>query len=401
MNTRIITTALAASILAIPAVADAPGYFKVPGTETTLKIYGKAETWGFYNINQSQGSSKATYKLNDLGATVLDKAAKPLGDQSWNRKGTVDSFTAGRIGITSTTPSAYGDVNVKVEFEMKTTGGKESWDTAFRLRHAYGEFGGLLIGQTTSLFMAWQYCPAYNDTWHADFNEGQARTRQIRYTFAPTKEIQVALSAEQDLSGGDSTKLGSAFVGAFQYAADWGSVQAAVGYQKKSDWAKAAGGAVTSASGSGVSFNVGGSWNITPNDTIGARIIKGGSQNGNDAYDIGDGFVADPDDYSFYKSTSMDLGYSHTWNDSFNTNLGVAQIIFPKDTDLGHGSKVTVTEFFVNTNWNVTKNAEFGVEYFNSAVKYNDGNPVAKVDGTATNKFKNDGFNVKFIYNFF
>ena len=51
MRTGRIITALA-TMLALPVMAaDAPGYFKVPGTETTLKIYGFVQIDGVYDID--------------------------------------------------------------------------------------------------------------------------------------------------------------------------------------------------------------------------------------------------------------------------------------------------------------------------------------------------------------
>jgi hypothetical protein len=388
MSNRIIT-ALAATVLAIPAVAAPAGYFQIPGTETTMKIYGKAETWGYLNMDQA-GFGDVTQ------------------DQSWNKKGTTDSITYGRFGFTTTTPSSYGDVNVKVEYEGRTVGGgTNSYGAPFRLRHAYGEFGGLLIGQTNSLWVAWQYCPAYNDTWNSDFSGATYRTRQIRYTFNPAPAFAVAFSAEQDLSGGVTsntplysklTKPGTSLFGSVKFEGDWGGVVGTVGYMKHEEWSGQP--ANTTQSGTGVSFNVGGNFNITANDNIGLRIINGGGHTGTGA---GDGFYQKTGDtsFSFYKSTSIDLGYSHTWNDQFTTNLGIAQILFKKDVDAGVPSKVTVNEFFVNTNWAITKNATFGVEYFDSSLKVNEGNPVQKSDLSFTNKTHNNGMNLMFSYQFF
>lgn len=392
MNKGRIITALA-TILAIPAMAAPAGYFQVPGTETTLKIYGKAETWAYYNMDQP-GNVSTTGK-----------------DQSWSQTGTTDSWTVGRFGFQTSTPSAYGDVNVKVEFEGKTVGGgTNSWGNPFRLRHAYGEFGGLLIGQTNSLWVDWQYCPSYNDTFNSDFNGATYRTRQLRYTFEPTKGVKVAFSAEQDNSGGGTTKLGTSLYGAVKYSADWGYIVGVVGYQKKEDWSGY--GNVVPAddnkttSGTSISFNLGGAYNITDKDEIGLRIINGGGHTGNGVYGVKDGFVAKDDAYKFYKSTSIDLGYSHTWNDQFTTSLGINNISFPKDVDLGHNYKVTVSEFFINTNWHVTKTATFGLEYFDSTAKVSDNeggnnNIITKKDGTGTDKVHTNGVNLFFSYQFF
>lgn len=374
MRTGRIITALA-TMLALPVMAaDAPGYFKVPGTDTTLKIYGKAETWGYYTMDPGY-SEDGDYLLNE----------------DFGEKNTVDSITYGRVGIATTTPSSFGDVNVKVEFDMRSKSGKDSWNSDFRMRHAYGEFAGLLIGQTNSLWVDWQYCTGYNDTWLEDFNGTQYRTRQIRYTFSPADNFKVALSMEQDKSGGTVTKFGPAFVAAAKYSGDWGFVCGIVGYQKFE---------TEDESATGTSWSIGGAWNITENDNLGGKYVKGGGQHGFASYFMGDGFYEKSlDNFDFYKSTSIDLGYSHTWNDAFNTNLGIGQIQFAKDVNAGYDFDVKVNEFFINTNWNITKNAVFGVEYYDSTIK-GDENMFIKKWGV-TDKAHYNGFNVMFRYNFF
>ena len=49
-------------------------------------------------------------------------------------------------------PTAKGDINTKFEFDMFGVG-SDAGQTTIRLRHAYGEFGQILAGQTNSLFM--------------------------------------------------------------------------------------------------------------------------------------------------------------------------------------------------------------------------------------------------------
>jgi hypothetical protein len=367
-----------------------------------MKIYGKAETWAYYNMDSGGGDVHTVTPAVGAPRTVI-------GDESWNQTGTVDSVTYARFGFTTTTPSSFGDVNTKLELEARSDASHgNSWGSGgnFRIRHAYGEFAGLLVGQTNDLFVDWQYCPAYNDTWHEDFNGSTYRARQIRYTFAPTKEFKFALAVENDHVSATS-KLGNALAAAANYSAGWGFVTATVLYQKKEADTLVNGGLTTNnwvkTSGTGTSFTVGGAWNITPNDTLGFRMIKGGDQGGSGVYGLADGFYqkAGSTSFDFYKSTSMDLGYSHTWNDQFNTNVGYGQIKFGKDTNFGLGEDVTLTEFFINTNWNVTKNATFAAEYLDSAAKESDFNDVTKKDGSMTNKFHNAAFNLMFQYRFF
>jgi len=406
MRTGRIITALA-TMLALPVMAaDAPGYFKVPGTDTTLKIYGKAETWGYYTMDGGPDFHDfADYDENPHADPIL----VPV-NEDWAKKNTTDSITYGRLGITTLTPSSFGDVKVNLEFDMRSKSGKDSWNSDFRMRHAYGEFGGLLVGQTNSLWVDWQYCTGYNDTWLEDFNGTQYRTRQIRYTFNPADNFKVGISMEQDKSGGNTTKFGPAFLAAAKYSGDWGFVCGIVGYQKYEkgsfdvDTVK-----WSYKSDTGISWSLGGAWNITENDQIGGKIVNGGGQHGFSSYTLSDGFYKrlDNSKLDFYKSTSIDLGYSHTWNDSFNTNLGIGQIRFDKENNLLVGDSsynlytdVKINEFFINTNWNITKNATFGVEYYDSTIKGDDEIFLGRNDDW-TKKAHYNGFNVMFQYRFF
>jgi len=381
MNTgRIITTALAASILAIPAMAaDAPGYFKVPGTETTLKIYGKAETEAYYHINNA--------------STTVNTVPGANTHQSTNETGTVSATAYGRFGFDSITPSSYGDVHVKLEYEAAGNDYGSNDTNAAALRYAYGEFAGLLVGQTDSLFKDIHFGIGANDTERAAFN-GCKRIEQIRYTLNPAKGVTVAFSSEK--SGdvvNDENKAGAQLVGAFRYAADWGGVAASVGQQKRRNWSK-----TLTTSASGVSYAVSGQYNITANDVVAARFVKGALLMGptGGAWDLS---AADGKE-KLYKVTSMDLGYTHTWNSSLSSSLGVAKIVAPKNEDLGE-VKRTETEMFLNTSWSMTKTVTLTAEYYNSSIKFAEGQPILKYNGNATNKANESNINLYLTYTLF
>lgn len=57
-----------------------------------------------------------------------------------------------RFGLKTVTPTGWGDLKTQFEFELFGTG-VDAGQTTFRLRHAYGELGHFLAGQTWSPFM--------------------------------------------------------------------------------------------------------------------------------------------------------------------------------------------------------------------------------------------------------
>jgi hypothetical protein len=396
MNTRIITTALAASILAIPAIADAPGYFKVPGTETTMKVYGQVELRNSYGLTG----------FNDVTAPAGNTVSGgDYYDQSVLRKGIWKTSYRGRFGFTSTTPSSFGDINVKVELQ----GDSGSTDTAsydgsgVYVRHAYGEIGGFLLGQTDSL-MGWgHYEP--NSLWGfiPDENGNWGKARQARYTFAPTKEFKVAFSIEQENAGNESTggNKGPVIVAGANYSGDWGGVAATVSYQKVSNWTRTSTPYVTTTeSKSGISYAVSGAWNITANDTLQAWYSKAGGEFGSG----NDGFMDDWDgDLAFYKTTAINLSYAHTWNDAFSSNVGIGQVTWPKDevdNDL-YGERLTVRSFFVNTYWQAAKNVKFGAEYQFNEGKNSYDNWYRDKDENGKNKTKDHEIRAIAVFTFF
>ena len=134
---KLITAAMATALLAAPAMAeDAPGYFKIPGTETTLKVYGFVQADGVYDIDGNYGMDSGMYPDNAVNEDYVL-------DNQWNWR------AKGRFGFTTTTPSSLGDVVVKMEFQAVDNG---SSSQVVKMRHAFGRIGGLTIGKTDSIF---------------------------------------------------------------------------------------------------------------------------------------------------------------------------------------------------------------------------------------------------------
>ncbi|NIW85239.1 MAG: hypothetical protein GWN09_01345, partial [Gammaproteobacteria bacterium] len=101
-----------------------------------------------------------------------------------------------RFRIQTSTDTAFGDLKTYIEGDFFGAGGNEnvSNSTSFRLRHAYGSLGPLLVGQTWSNFTRFHY-PAT-----VDFFGPQGalfkRQGQLRYTFDASPNLQIAVSAE-------------------------------------------------------------------------------------------------------------------------------------------------------------------------------------------------------------
>jgi hypothetical protein len=188
---------------------------------------------------------------NWMDAFRPSKIAAPEGEFGTNGQSDI-SVKQTRFGVKGTLPTGDSTppVNFKFEFDMFGVG-VDAGQTTIRLRYAYGEWGQLLGGQTTSLFMDIDVFPNVIDYW------GPAgmvflRDPQIRWTAYRTATDSLAFAIERpsnDIDSGnirlvqgfeDATVQPDQTVPDFtlQYRHDdnWGHVQAAgilrrVGFQ--------------------------------------------------------------------------------------------------------------------------------------------------------------------------
>ena len=108
-----------------------------------------------------------------------------------------------RLGVLMNFPTSNNPVYTKFEFDMFGVGGDEG-QTTIRLRHAYGQWGQWLTGQTNTLFMDASIFPNVVDYW------GPAgmvfiRNPQIRWTpFSGENSFSVAIERPgNDVDPGD------------------------------------------------------------------------------------------------------------------------------------------------------------------------------------------------------
>ena len=110
-----------------------PGSITVPGTAISVKL------GGFIKLN-------LIHDFDDVDEDNLFATAEIEIDSDRGGKTTMDA-TETRLNLTARTPTPFGALTAFVEGDFQG-GGK-----AFRLRHAYGEVGRFLAGQTNSIFI--------------------------------------------------------------------------------------------------------------------------------------------------------------------------------------------------------------------------------------------------------
>jgi hypothetical protein len=383
-----VAVAVAAALLAIPAMAaadDAPGVFKIPGTDSTIKLYGYVQLDTTFDFSGRDPNVEGNDWAIHLPNVPLDNSA----EAKVKKNQLYMTARTSRFGIQTNTPSKYGPIGVKLEGDFNAAN-LESGQTftnsvLFRLRHAYGTVGGLLVGQTWSNFLD---LASYPDV--VDFNGPGSiallRQPMIKYTFtlSPTMSLAVALENSPGTDGNDycvepsctatanSTRMQTIpdLTANLGFSGNWGSasVRGMTSQQKRA-------GSLTDPTAStyskqGFGGAVSGSFKVPGGDTVVAHVV-GGSGMGRYIFNVGLSTGAAVDtgtELVNITSYAYHLGYTHVWSPEYRSNLVWSQTMIqnPKLAGvelLGPGTNKNMSQAFVNTFYSFAKNAEFGLEY--------------------------------------
>ena len=176
---------LAASVAAA-LLASAPATAEEAGR--SFEIYGFAQADAIYDFGRMNPDWDDAFRPS--------KIANPEGIYGTDGQASV-SVKQSRFGVKGTMPTAEGraPINFKFEFDLFGVGG-DAGQTTFRLRHAYGEWGSLLAGQTNSIFMDIDVFPNTIDYWGPN---GMVfwRNVQIRWTPYRTDSSSFAIGIEE------------------------------------------------------------------------------------------------------------------------------------------------------------------------------------------------------------
>lgn len=377
MNRSKLAVTLALALVAAPTFADDPGVFKIPGTETTLKLNGFVELDVLYDFDGAIENLRGADWASFLAFQPLDE-----GERNKNRVHLTGKTS--RVGLTTTTPTTRGPLVVRVEGDFNspsafnysteaTTNG-----TNFRIRHAYGEFAGLLVGQTWSNFMDLGSLP---DT--VDFNPHGAfaltRSPMIRYTFnfgGPT----LALSVENPQSIVVNTEVEESFTigrefdrypeatANFTIPFSMGHLNLrglALEYQGRNvvgvednrwGWGLGASGSLKYRADTFV-------WSVQGGDGIGRYMFQSLFQ--------GAAFVGS--EIELWRAVAYHVALMHAWSPRVRSNVAWTQTFFDSDDALAAASAVSpfgtgaankrIDVGFVNTFVSPAKNFEVGLEY--------------------------------------
>ncbi|WP_028713478.1 DcaP family trimeric outer membrane transporter [Paracoccus sp. J55] len=197
-----LAAAAAAAVIAMPAAAETVAELsaRVAALESKadaqqkqpLTVSGGGYGLTFYGFVKGD----AVYDNNyDLGYTTGGFIG--MGTASGAKEGSASHIHAyeSRLGIKGLLATDAGDVKFNLEGDFYGGGGG-----TFRLRHAYGEWGSLLVGQTWNLWNPQGFVPSR----HLDFNglasSSHYRTPQIRYTHKFSDTVTGMIGLEEDPS---------------------------------------------------------------------------------------------------------------------------------------------------------------------------------------------------------
>ncbi|WP_421990282.1 DcaP family trimeric outer membrane transporter [Roseococcus sp.] len=165
--------------------SDLPGVaFRVPGTDTQLRLYGFAKVTGHQDFN---GRNQTDAPL---------PGGIPLRGSPGEKQG--GEFTASarfsRFGIDTRTLTSWGTLETRIEGDF---GGGTSANATFRLRQAFAELGterfAVLAGQANSLWNEGLYETIIDST---NLNQSFIRQAQIRVTGRLAKGLTGQFSIE-------------------------------------------------------------------------------------------------------------------------------------------------------------------------------------------------------------
>jgi glutaminase A len=295
------------------------------------------EIYGFAMLDLGQDFTQINPNWFDtLRVTKLPRFEDEFGQDNSTFAGVRQT----RVGVRSSTPTDYGDLKTQFEFELFGTGVDEG-QTTFRLRHAYGELGAFLAGQTWSPFMDPDVFPNSLEYWGPT---GMVFFRNVQLRWTPKQgEHTVMLALERPGASGDSgiyadrVELADItprfplpdFSGAYKYTQDWGYVRAA-GLLRLIKWDDTLDDPFDlSGDATGWGINLSSNLKPTKNDTVRLQFVFGeGIQNymNDSPVDIGvENNFSNPVTPIVGKPIPI-VGIvaflDHTWNESFTSSFG-------------------------------------------------------------------------------
>jgi hypothetical protein len=328
-----------------------PGGMVVPGTNTSIHLYGYAETDAVHDFKQSSSPDVFT----DLMFQPLNNAGGLTGRTQF-------SSETSRIGFASSTPTPLGVFKTTVEADFYSYGTDNR--KLIRLRHAYGEYAGWLVGQTWSTFMDVDDLPETID-FNGPVGAPFSRRAQVRYAFGDARRglgVTLALEDPADQFGGPSANERlPQLVARFDKNFEQGALNVRLlTHEKRS----------ATETRRGYGFAIGGSYKLSKKDLLTGQFTRVDGDidqlYGSNGYAI----AADSGAITFDRNKGLVLGYAHFFNDKLRAN---ASLGLTRGNSAQAADNRSLREVFVNLIYSPIKNIDLGGEWVYGQRKTFDG----------------------------
>ena len=341
------------------------GSFKVPGTNTSVKIGGYVKLDAIYDVDAA-GPDFFLFPTIPLEGTA---AHDRQGQTNFHARQT-------RVNLRTSTPTEIGSVNSYIEFDFFGTRGTETISNShnLRLRHAQFNVGSWLFGQTWSTILDLN---SYGET--LDFNGPTGvlfiRQPQIRFTHRPSDTLELAVALENpqgdisETSGSTNVSVLDQFpdlVGRATFSGSWGevSVGALVREFRTDDGAGNDDEDIGYGLALGTSLNVGSSTRLFGSlnfgDGIGRYLAdsagQGAAFDGRDRLEAQEAWGASigvTQKWTPQTRSTIAYGHTHVDNDTSILTTAADRASANKDLDSLH----------VNFIWSPIKPMDVGIEY--------------------------------------
>ncbi len=316
------------------AAGDVPGSFRLPGSNTSVRLYGYAEA---NLIHDLKGTAP--------GDNFTNLQEQPLGTLNAGQKSkTKLTGETSRFGFETSTPTSTGAFNTKLEMDFYAYVGRENNRGRLRLRHAYGEYAGWLIGQTWSTFMD-DNTPETLD-FSGPVGTPFSRRTQVRYTYKSPDLGALAVALEDPEDGSSIPNL----VAKLDHNFDWGGLTLRLlGHQKRVDGIKK----------NGYGVGVGGNYKLSDSTKLMAQYNE---VDGDYDYLFGANGYSVNDDGSivFDKNRGVVFGVAQVFNERLRANLSFSANRGKTATAFDNKSLKLMHLNFV---YSPITNVELGAEY--------------------------------------
>lgn len=160
-------------------LGDIGGGFRLPGSETSIRLYGCAEAHTIHDAGRAAPDDNFTnLRFQPVGSEVL--ANLMLGQEGKTKL----TGQTSRLGFETSTPTGAGSFITRLAMDFYSDGSDNR--NRLRLRHAYGEYGGVLIGQAWSTSMKLDNLPETVD-FNGPIGALFSRRTMIRYSCGDAK----------------------------------------------------------------------------------------------------------------------------------------------------------------------------------------------------------------------